>query len=47
MKAMKRGEVTMMVLVDFSKAFDTVRFGKTYHKDEQSWIVKKLSYLDA
>ncbi len=25
-RAMKRGEVTMMVCADFSKAFDTVRF---------------------
>ena len=27
LKATKRSEVTMMVLVDFSKAFDTVNFG--------------------
>ena len=25
-RAMKRGEVTMMVMADYSKAFDTVRF---------------------
>lgn len=25
-QAMKRGEVTMMVIADYSKAFDTVRF---------------------
>ena len=31
-KAMKRGEVTMMVLADFSKAFDTVRFKNLFTK---------------
>ena len=32
LKAMKHGEVTLMVLADFSKAFDTVRFGKLIAK---------------
>jgi len=32
LKAMKRSEVTMMVLADFSKAFDTVNFGNLLPK---------------
>lgn len=35
-RAMKRGEVTLMVLADFSKAFDTIKY-KT--------VLKKLSLL--
>ena len=35
-RAMKRGEVTLMVLADISKAFDTIRY-KT--------VIKKLSHL--
>ena len=35
-KAMKRGEITLMVLDDFSKAFDTIKY-KT--------VLKKLDYL--
>ena len=35
-KAMKRGEVTLMILADFSKAFDTIKY-KT--------VLKKLNYL--
>ena len=35
-KAMKRGEVTLMILTDFSKAFDTIKY-KT--------VLKKLNYL--
>ena len=33
---MKRGEVTLMILADFSKAFDTIKY-KT--------VLKKLNYL--
>ena len=35
-KAMKRGEVTLMILVDFSKAFDTMKY---------KIVLKKLNYL--
>ena len=35
-KAMKRAEVTLMILADFSKAFDTIKY-KT--------VLKKLNYL--
>ena len=45
-KAMKRGEVTMMVLADFSKAFDTVSLQKPYHEDEQDWVFQGFSDMD-
>ena len=35
-KAMKRAEVTLMIVADFSKAFDTIKY-KT--------VLKKLNYL--
>jgi len=35
-KAMKRGEVTMMILADFSKAFDTIKF---------KYLIKKMNHL--
>ena len=35
-KAMKRGEVTLMILADFSQAFDTIKY-KT--------VLKNLNYL--
>ena len=49
-KAMKRGEVTMMVLADFSKAFDTVQFSKLILKMSKLGFSKPflkwtLSYL--
>ena len=49
LKAMKWGEVTMMVLADFSKAFDTVRFGKLITKMYQlgfskNFLTKKFPY---
>ncbi|CAB4000880.1 Hypothetical predicted protein [Paramuricea clavata] len=45
LKAMKRGEVTMMVLADFSKAFDTVRFGKLITKMYQLGLSKNFLTL--
>ena len=36
-KAMKKGEVTLMILADFSKAFDTIKY-KT--------VLEKLNYLE-
>ena len=35
-KTMRRGEVSMMILVDFSKAFDTIKFQN---------LIKKVSHL--
>ena len=35
-KAMKRGEVTIMILADFSKAFDTIKF---------KYLIKKMNHL--
>ena len=32
MRAMRRGEVTLMVLADYSKAFDTINFKSVIHK---------------
>jgi exonuclease III len=50
-KAMKKGEVTLMVLADFSKAFDTVNFMTVLHKMSNlgfsrsfmHWIMSYLS----
>ena len=36
LKAIQRGEVTMMILADFSKAFDTIEFQN---------LIKKMSHL--
>jgi hypothetical protein len=45
LKAMKWGEVTMMVLADFSKAFDTVRFVKLITKMYQLGFSKNFVTL--
>ena len=45
LKAMKRGEETIMVLADFSKAFDTVRFGKPITKMYQLRLSKNFLTL--
>ena len=45
LRAMKRGEVTMMVLADFSKAFDTVRFGKLITKMNKLGLSKTFLIL--
>lgn len=45
LKAMKRGEVTMMVLADFSKSFDTVRFGKLIMKVNKLGLSKNFLIL--
>jgi hypothetical protein len=45
LKAMKRGEETIMVLADFSKAFDTVRFGKPITKMYQLGLSKNFLTL--
>ena len=42
---MKRGEVTLMVLADFSKAFDTVRFGKLITKMSNLGLSKISLFL--
>ena len=51
LRAMKKGEVTLMVLADFSKAFDTLCFHTTIHKLSKlsfskpflRWLVSYLS----
>ena len=45
LKAMKRGEVTMMDLAVFSKAFDTVRFGKLITKMNNLGLSKNFLIL--
>ena len=42
---MKRGEVTMMVLADFSKAFDTVPFGELITKMNNLGLSKNFLIL--
>ena len=43
--AMKRKEVTLMVLADFSKAFDTISFSATIVKFYKPFLKWLLSYL--
>ena len=50
MRAMRRGEVTLMVLADYSKAFDTINFKSVIHKMHsmgfsQNFLRWILSYL--
>ena len=50
MRAMRRGEVTLMVLTDYSKAFDTVNFKSVIYKMysmgfSQNFLRWILSYL--
>jgi hypothetical protein len=49
-RAMRRGEVTLMVLADYSKAFDTINFKSVVHKMHsmgfsQNFLRWTLSYL--
>ena len=41
---MKRGEVTLMVLADYSKAFDTVKFKTILMKMHEMGFSKKCLY---
>ena len=50
MKAMKRGEVTLLVTADFSKAFDTIKYKTVLHKlyrlgFSKSFLKWTVSYL--
>ena len=49
-KAMKRGEVTLMILADFSKAFDTIKYQTVlkklnYHGFSKSFLNWTIEYL--
>ena len=45
LKAMKHGEMTLMVLADFSKAFDTVHFGNLIAKMHKPGLSKSFLLL--
>ena len=45
LRAMKKGEVTLMVLADFSKAFDTVNYKILITKLFNAWFLEVVSAL--